>query len=189
MAKALFLDRDGTLNEDYDFVHKPEEWTWCKGAVETIQWANENEYKVIVVTNQSGVARGLFSLEQVNQLHEFVNQLLKKENALVDEWCVAHWHPTFSKNVTPDELAYRKPGLRYYKEMILNYGLNPNKCVCIGDKPSDLKPAIELGMKGFYIKSRFHEKNDQIWLKENGFEPHENLAEVLPKLKRLKIEN
>jgi len=55
--KAFFLDRDGTLNVDYNFVHKPEEWTWCKNALKAIRWMNENGYKVIVVTNQSGIAR------------------------------------------------------------------------------------------------------------------------------------
>jgi D-glycero-D-manno-heptose 1,7-bisphosphate phosphatase len=185
MAKALFLDRDGTLNEDYDFVHKPEQWTWCKGAVETIQWANTNEWKVIVVTNQSGVSRGLFSLEQVQKLHAWVDENLKKQQVFVDEWCIAHWHPNFHEGQDVNLLEYRKPGLRFYKEMIEKYHLDASQCVVMGDKPSDLKPGVKLGMKGFYIQSRFHEKNDQNWLAEHGFSPYQNIGEVLDKLKTL----
>jgi D-glycero-D-manno-heptose 1,7-bisphosphate phosphatase len=138
---------------------------------------------VIVVTNQSGVARGLFTLDQVRELHDWVEIQLKAHGAHIDEWCVAHWHPVYSKPVTEKELSYRKPGLGYYSEMIEKYGLNPQLCYCIGDKPSDLQPAVELGMNGFYIKSRFHQKNDQQWLNQHGFVPHENLSEVLLKLK------
>jgi len=183
MQKALFLDRDGTLNEDYDFVHTKEQWTWCKGAVETIRWANEHNWKVIVVTNQSGVSRGLFSLEKVNELHEWVNEELKIHSAHVDEWCVAHWHPSFHEGLDLSLLEYRKPGLRYYQEMIEKYNLNASRCIVMGDKPSDLKPGIALGMRAFYIHSRFHEKNDHTWLDEHDFQPYKNIGEVLELLK------
>ena len=188
MKKALFLDRDGTLNEDYDFVHLKEHWTWCKGAVETIRWANENSWKVIVVTNQSGVSRGLFSLEKVQELHEWVNEELKKQSAQVDEWCIAHWHPNFHEGLDLDLLEYRKPGLRFYQEMIEKYSLDASKCIVMGDKPSDLKPGLALGMRAFYIKSRFHEKNDHKWLADYNFQPYKNIGEVLEILKKSKID-
>jgi D-glycero-D-manno-heptose 1,7-bisphosphate phosphatase len=185
VAKAFFLDRDGTLNEDYDFVHKPEEWTWCKGAKEAIRWMNQENYKVIVITNQSGIARGKFGLEQVIDLHKWVDNDLKKEGAQIDEWCIAWWHPQFHSGLDPKLLEYRKPGTRFFTEMIQKYNLNPNECYMIGDKPTDLKPAIALGMKAFYIKSRFHESNDQNWLSMNGFEkPYESIGDVIDSLKK-----
>ena len=179
MNKAFFLDRDGTLNEDYDFVHKPEEWTWCKGAVEAIQWMNKNGYKVIVVTNQSGVARGRFSLEQVHELHRFVDSKLKKVGAWIDDWCIAHWHSKFHEGLDEKLLEYRKPGTRYFTEIISKYDLKPSDCFMMGDKPSDLQPALELGMKAFYIKSRFHEKNDPTFLEKHGLKVFDSIGDVM----------
>ncbi|TNE74384.1 HAD-IIIA family hydrolase [bacterium] len=184
MNKAFFLDRDGTLNEDYDFVHLKEEWTWCKGAIDAIKWMNQNKYKVIVVTNQSGIARGRFSLEQVQELHRFVDADLKKHDAWIDDWCIAWWHPKFHGDLDPALLDYRKPGTRFFTEMIHKYNLDPAFCFMAGDKPSDLKPALSLGMKAFYIKSRFHETNDHEWLEKRGFEhPFNNLGEIISSLK------
>ncbi len=185
MNKAFFLDRDGTLNEDYDFVHKPEEWTWCKGAVDAIRWMNQHHFKVIVVTNQSGIARGRFGLEQVLKLHDWVDAQLKKEGAYIDEWCIAWWHPKFHGELDPSLLDYRKPGTRFFTEMIQKYNLDPSKCFMAGDKPSDLKPALELGMQAFYIHSRFHETNDKQWLSEHGFhEPFQSIGDVIDMLKK-----
>lgn len=181
MAKAFFLDRDGTLNEDFDFVHKPEQWVWCKGALEAIQWMNKNKYKVIIVTNQSGVARGHFSLEKVHELHRFVDAELKKVGAWIDEWCVAHWHPKFHEGLDSHLLEYRKPGTRYFTEMIKKYDLNAAECVMMGDKPSDLQPALQLGMQAFYIHSRFHATNDKMYLSTHNIEMFENIGEVMEK--------
>jgi HAD superfamily hydrolase (TIGR01662 family) len=68
--KIFFLDRDGTINVDTDFVHKPEEWEFCPGAPQAIRRLNAAGFKVVVVTNQSGVIRKRFSMADVVKLHE-----------------------------------------------------------------------------------------------------------------------
>ena len=71
--KAIFFDRDGTLNVDVDYLHEPADFVWVEGAIEAIRWANEHGYLVIVVTNQSGIARGYYDEAAIHRLHDWMN--------------------------------------------------------------------------------------------------------------------
>jgi D-glycero-D-manno-heptose 1,7-bisphosphate phosphatase len=164
---AFFLDRDGTLNVDYDYVHRPEEWTWCDGAIEAIRWMNENGYKVIVITNQSGISRGRFTREQVDALHAWVDGELKRHGAWIDAWYVAPWHPTFHEGHHPDLLQERKPGTGLFLQAAERFHIDFSRSVMAGDKISDLQPAIELGMEAVFIRSRHEPDADQNWLKKH----------------------
>jgi len=161
---AFFLDRDGTLNVDYDYVHTPEEWTWCDGAIEAIRWMNENGYKVIVITNQSGIVRGRFTREQVDALHAWVDQDLKTHGAWIDAWYVAPWHPKFHDGHHPDLLHERKPGTGLFLQAAERFHIDFSGSVMAGDKISDLQPAIELGMQAVFIRSRHEPDADKSWL-------------------------
>ena len=70
MKPAVFFDRDGVLNQDKGYIHKIEDWVWIEGAINTIKRFNDANYWVFVVTNQSGVGRGLYTEEDVNQIHD-----------------------------------------------------------------------------------------------------------------------
>ncbi len=164
---AFFLDRDGTLNIDYDFVHTPEEWTWCDGAIEAIRWMNENGYKVIVITNQSGIARGKFTRQQVDALHAWVDADLKKHNAWVDAWYVAPWHPKFHEGLDPVLLNERKPEKGLFLQAAERFNIDFSRSVMAGDKISDLQPAIELGMQAVFIRSRHEPSADKEWLRQH----------------------
>ena len=76
--KLCLLDRDGVLNIDKDYLHKPEEVEWVPGSLEAIAWLNRQGYLVVVVTNQSGVARGYFTEETVRKLHSWMASEVKK---------------------------------------------------------------------------------------------------------------
>ena len=71
--KAIFFDRDGTLNVDVHYLHESEKFIWVEGAIEAIRWANAHGYLVIVVTNQSGIARGYYDEAAVYRLHDWMN--------------------------------------------------------------------------------------------------------------------
>jgi D-glycero-D-manno-heptose 1,7-bisphosphate phosphatase len=178
---AFFLDRDGTLNVDYDFVHLPEEWTWCDGAIEAIQWMNENGYKVIVITNQSGISRGRFTREQVDALHAWVNTDLKRHGAWVDAWYVAPWHPKFHDGHHLDLLNERKPGTGLFRQAAERFGIDFSRSVMAGDKISDLEPAIELGMRAVFIRSRHEPDADVDWLKKHRIPIEDTLLDHIKK--------
>ncbi|MCH8566931.1 MAG: HAD family hydrolase [Balneolales bacterium] len=177
--KAIFLDRDGTLNIDYDFVHKPREWDWIPGVPQILYKLKMSGYKLIVVTNQSGVARKKFTLSDVHHLHKHVDENLKKRyNFMIDGWYIAPWHPDFH-NGKDDALLYeRKPGTALFLKAAEQHGIDIKGSVMVGDKSTDLQPALELGMRPFLVKSRFYDDNLQLWCREKGIPVYKDLVQL-----------
>lgn len=175
---AFFLDRDGTINIDHDYVHRIDDWDWCKGAVDSIKWMNDNGFKVIVVTNQSGISRGKYSIEQVNKLHKWVDTKLAKYGAKIDAWYIAPFHPMFDKGGPwPEE--DRKPNTGMFEKAISAFNIDPAKSFMIGDKNSDLIPAVKLGMKPIFITSRHESEQDKNWLKKHKVPIFPNIGRAL----------
>jgi D-glycero-D-manno-heptose 1,7-bisphosphate phosphatase len=178
-SKIFFLDRDGTINVDTDFVHTREEWQFCDGAPEAIRILNENGFKVVVVTNQSGIIRGRFTMSQVVDLHRYVDEKLAKSGAKIDAWYVAPWHPGFHAGLDPRLMKDRKPDIGMFEKALRRFKTNPENCHMAGDKMSDLKPAIELGMKPYLIKSRFYERMDMDFVSKNQIPVFDTLYEAV----------
>lgn len=179
MHKAFFLDRDGTINVDYNFVHTPAEWTWCDGAIKAIRWMNRAGYKVIVVTNQSGISRGRYTEEKVHSLHRWVDRQLEQAGACIDDWYIAPFHPEFKPDSTSYPEEDRKPGPGMFKKAAAKHQIKLENSYMAGDKITDLQPAVELGMTPFFIKSRHEPKQDQKWLQKYDLHPYRSLEEVL----------
>lgn len=181
MHKAFFLDRDGTLNVDYNFVHKPEEWTWCEGALDAIRWMNERAYKVIVVTNQSGISRDRFSEEQVHELHRWVDRQLAGRGLAIDGWYIAPWHPEYDPEAAYDP-GDRKPGTGMFMKAKQEHNLDFSRSHMAGDKVSDLEPAVQLGITPFFIRSRHEPDQDSAWLERHGIPAFDNIKEAVDTL-------
>jgi D-glycero-D-manno-heptose 1,7-bisphosphate phosphatase len=177
--KIFFLDRDGTINVDTDFVHRPEEWEFCPGAPQAIRRLNAAGFKVVVVTNQSGVIRKRFSMADVVKLHEHAAELLAAENAHIDAWFVAPWHPNLHTDLHPRLLSDRKPDTGMFLKALRRFKADPTQCFMAGDKLSDLKPAIELGMTPFLIKSRFYESQDKAFIASHDIPVYDSLLDVV----------
>ncbi len=177
--KTFFLDRDGTLNVDYNFVHKPEEWTWRKGAIEAIRWMNQNDYKVIVVTNQSGIARGRYDVEDVRQLHRWVNEQLDRHNAHIDGWYMAPYHPEHDTDPPTFNPSHRKPDTGMFEDAQQEFDLDFSRSCMAGDKRSDLEPAVKLGMQCFHIRSGHEEEPSSAFLDEHKISSFNHLGEVV----------
>lgn len=179
MNKAFFLDRDGTINVDYNFVHTKEEWTWCTGAVESIRWLNKTGFKVIVVTNQSGISRERFSMKQVDRLHDWVDRELLKANARIDEWYIAPHHPEHDPEPAQYPKEDRKPGKGMFKKAAEKHNIDFSRSYMAGDKITDLKPAIDLGITPFFIRSRHEPDQDQSWLERHEIPRYQTLQRAL----------
>ncbi len=178
MNKAFFLDRDGTINVDYNYVHTPEEWTWCDGAINALEWMNANDFKIIIVTNQSGIAREKYTEQDVESLHNWVDQELKKHDLSIDDWYYAPHHPEHD----PDEQfdpRDRKPGTGMFEKASQKHEIDFTKSYMAGDKISDLKPAIKLGMTPFFIRSRHEPDQDKDWLKQHNIPTFDNINQVV----------
>ena len=100
MKPAVFLDRDGVINNDKGYVYKIDDFEWIQDAIEAIKFLKDSGYYVFVVTNQSGIARGYYSEEDVEKLHIYINsELKKKETSIVDGVLLACTHYFVSANV------------------------------------------------------------------------------------------
>jgi D-glycero-D-manno-heptose 1,7-bisphosphate phosphatase len=181
MNKAFFLDRDGTLNVDYNFVHTAEEWTWCEGALEALDWMKTNGFKIIVVTNQSGIARGRYTEKEVEKLHDWVDNQLKKKDLEIDDWFYAPHHPDYDPQKEYDP-ADRKPGTGMFKKAAQKHNIDFEKSYMAGDKITDLQPAVELGITPFFIRSRHEPKQDKNWLQRYKIPQFDNIKQVVKHL-------
>ena len=106
---AIFLDRDGVLNVDRGYVHRIEDFAWLPGAIDAIKIANDRDWLVFVVTNQSGVARGLYDEERVRFLHDHMQQELRRHGAHIDDFRYCPYHPEATVAKYAQASTWRKP--------------------------------------------------------------------------------
>ncbi len=181
MNKAFFLDRDGTLNVDYNYVHTPDEWTWCNGAIKALRWMKKHEFKIIVVTNQSGIARDRYSEQDLQHLHQWVDDELAKKDLSIDGWYYAPHHPEHDphQKYAPED---RKPGTGMFKKAAVKHGIDFSNSFMAGDKITDLKPAVELGITPFFIRSRHEPNQDKQWLENHNIDTFNHIGQVIETL-------
>lgn len=155
MNKAVFLDRDGTINIEKNYLYKIEDFEFITGATEAIKLLNENNYKVIVVTNQAGVGRGYYKEPDVHKLHNYIQEELKKYNTKIDGFYYCPHHPVHGISEYKLQCECRKPKDGLYKLAIEEYNLDPKLSYGIGDKLSDLEPIVNLGGKGILVRTGY----------------------------------
>lgn len=144
--KAVFLDRDGTINIEKEYLFKPEEFEFIPGAVEAIKSLNQTGYLVVVVTNQSGVARGYYSEEDVIRLHHHIDELLKARGAWVDAW---YYCPHHSAGRVPYNVAClcRKPLPGMLQQAAADHTIDLSCSWMVGDKIADMEAGLAAGCK------------------------------------------
>tara|TARA_Y100001935_G_scaffold14117_2_gene10718 strand:- start:1013 stop:1525 length:513 start_codon:yes stop_codon:yes gene_type:complete len=145
--KAAFLDRDGVINEDTGYLNNIKDFKWIEGAIEALKILKENNFLIIIISNQSGVSRGYFSEQDVHSLHKWINLQLSEHNVKIDDFFFATEHPDTETSETR-----RKPSPRMIEEAIKKYNLNRDDCFMIGDKDIDVLAAKNAKIKGFLFE-------------------------------------
>jgi D-glycero-D-manno-heptose 1,7-bisphosphate phosphatase len=143
---AILLDRDGVLNIDHGYVCTPERFEWTPGAVAAVRSANDAGVLVLVVTNQAGIARGRYTQAEFHHFMEWMNMQLRSNGAHLDGWYHCPHHPN---GVVPEltvACQCRKPEPGMVAQAITEWGLEPRRCVMIGDKDSDIEAANRCGV-------------------------------------------
>jgi D-glycero-D-manno-heptose 1,7-bisphosphate phosphatase len=148
LSKAVFLDRDGVLNADTDYPYLPQHITWIPGAFDAVRLANIAGYKVFVITNQSGVARGLYTERHVQDLHKWMAAQFRQHNARIDDFAYCPHHPTEGQGAYKEECDCRKPKPGMIKELMARHNIGPVHSFMIGDKESDVQAAEAAGIQG-----------------------------------------
>ena len=146
MNKAFFLDRDGTINIDTGYVGDPNRLELLPSAAEAIKMMNDAGYLVIVISNQSGVARGYFTVQDIEKVNNRLNEMLKEKGAHIDAF---YYCPHLPDGVVKEytmECECRKPQLGLFKQAIKDFNLDPKICYACGDKPRDVEGLVKLGV-------------------------------------------
>ena len=146
--KAVFFDRDGTLNVDIHYLHRPEDFEWIPEAKEAIKYVNDRGYLAILVTNQSGVARGYYPESDIRHVYDWMNEQLAAIGAHLDALYYCPHHPEGSVPQYAVACACRKPGTRLLDEACADFGIDRAQSVMIGDKPIDVECAQKAGIRG-----------------------------------------
>jgi D-glycero-D-manno-heptose 1,7-bisphosphate phosphatase len=149
LRPALFLDRDGVLNEDHGYVYRWEDFRWIPGAKAAVAAFNRAGWLVIVVTNQSGVGRGYYSEDDVRALHARMAEDLAASGAHIDAFYYAPHHPEAPVEAYrhPDP-PLRKPNPGMILQALTDWPIDRDASLLIGDKPSDLEAALRARIKG-----------------------------------------
>jgi D-glycero-D-manno-heptose 1,7-bisphosphate phosphatase len=151
---VAFLDRDGVLNVDHGYVHRPERLEWVAGAPEAVRLLNEAGIPVIVITNQSGVARGYFGETDVRQFHAHVQEQLRARGAHVDAFYYCPHHPqgTVAEFAIACDCRKPKPGM--LERAARDFAVDRRRSFLIGDKDDDVAAAAAFGVRGIKFDAK-----------------------------------
>jgi D-glycero-D-manno-heptose 1,7-bisphosphate phosphatase len=151
--KALFLDRDGVVNIDKHYVYKINDFIFVEGIFDLVSSAKKQNYKIIIITNQSGIGRGIFSEEQFLDLNDWMLGQFLDNSAPIDKvyFCPTHPKEGIGKYKIDDFRRKPEPGMFF--EACNDYNLDFSKSIMVGDKLSDMQAAETCGIKKLYLYS------------------------------------
>lgn len=152
---GIFLDRDGTINREVDFLSTPDELQLITGSAAAIRLANEMGFKVVVVTNQSGIARGLITEPQLHTIHQALIDLLALEGARVDAIYYCPHHAELGTGSYKRDCDCRKPKTGMAKQAIAEFDIDPKKSFVIGDRMIDVQLGKNINASTILVKTGY----------------------------------
>ena len=150
--KAVFFDRDGVLNVDVDYLYKIEDLRWMDGAKEAVAYLTLSGYKIFIVTNQSGIARGYYTMEQMQELHAYMQRELAAAGGKIEKiyYCPHHKEGVVLEYSCDCDCRKPKPGMLL--QAFAEYDIDKARSFLIGDGQRDVEAAEAAGIKGYLFK-------------------------------------
>jgi D-glycero-D-manno-heptose 1,7-bisphosphate phosphatase len=171
--RAVFLDRDGTINEEVGYITHVDRLTLLPRTAGAIKLINANGFKAVVVTNQSGVARGMFPESLVEEVHRRLEDLLRADGAYLDGIYYCPHHPDFGPPEYRKRCTCRKPGTGMIERACNDLGIDPTRSYMIGDRITDVEFAHKIGAKGILVLTGYGKGEltcrDGQWREKAGF--------------------
>jgi D-glycero-D-manno-heptose 1,7-bisphosphate phosphatase len=148
MRPAAFLDRDGVLNVDVGYAHRPDQIEWVLGAPEAVRRLNQAGYRVFVVTNQAGVARGLYEEQDVRDLMAWMVERMAALGGRIDDWRASPYHPEFQAERFGHLAHWRKPEPGMLQDLMVKWPTDRERSFIVGDRESDVEAGRRAGIAG-----------------------------------------
>jgi D-glycero-D-manno-heptose 1,7-bisphosphate phosphatase len=168
---AVFMDRDGTINEQRGYINHVSRFVLVPGTAEAIRLLNRHRYLAIIVSNQSGVARGYFPLQLVEDVHSHMRELLKKENAVIDGiFFCPHYRTGVVSEYTVD-CDCRKPRTGLIKSACETFDIDMTNSYVIGDRCTDIELAERSNLRGILVKTGYGLGDIEYVLPGSPFKP------------------
>ncbi|MCL5029741.1 MAG: HAD family hydrolase [Bacteroidetes bacterium] len=181
---AIFLDRDGTLNEDPGYLGNPNQVKLLPGVGEALSFLKkELGFKLIVISNQSGIARRLITKEMVESVNQKINELLAEYNVLIDDFYYCPTHPDFNNE---EECFCRKPSPEMVLQAAKDHQIDLKCSYFVGDSVADVECGINAGLKTILVMTGYGEDSFSSLKKQNKFPTFvaQNITEVSSIIKK-----
>lgn len=150
---VVFLDRDGTINPDPGYISSLADYTFYEDTLDALSLLSKYSYKYVIITNQSGIARGYFSESDLQKIHDYIKIEFKKAGiTLLDIYYCPH-HPD-------DKCKCRKPGIEFFIQASIKHSIDLKKCYIIGDTLMDMGAGRDLGLKLILVRTGEGEKTE-----------------------------
>lgn len=162
---AVFLDRDGTINEDPGYLGDPSKVILFPGTAKALaELKSKINFKLIVISNQSGVARGLITKQMVDKVNERINELLNEVNTSIDAFYYCPSHPDYNST---DECECRKPSPKLVFDAVDKYQIDLSRSYFVGDSVADIHCGINAGLKTVLVKTGYGNESISILQNQN----------------------
>lgn len=149
--KAFLLDRDGVIIKNKSYLSSADEVEILPGVYDAIKKINDANYRCIVVTNQSGIARGIITLEQLHKIHDRISVLLSKQGARIDAFYYCPHHPAGKVPDFSKKCECRKPDIGLILQAARDYDLDLSHSILVGDNETDMQAGQKAGCKSFLL--------------------------------------
>jgi D-glycero-D-manno-heptose 1,7-bisphosphate phosphatase len=153
--RAVFLDRDGTINEEREYLHRVEEFAFIPGVPEAIRHLKEAGFLVIVVTNQSGIGRGYYDEAALCALHRHLDAELVRSGTAIDAYYFCPHHPRHAEGEYLRECSCRKPLPGMLLQAAEDFGLDLTTSYMIGDKMADVEAGLAAGCRPILVRTGY----------------------------------
>lgn len=160
--KAVFLDRDGTINFDKGYTYKFSDFKFRPNIIKGLKYLSKKKYLIFIVTNQAGIAKGKFKIKDLVKLHNRLLKYLLRENIKVNQIEYCPYHPNGKIKLYKKKSAYRKPGNKMIKKILKKWPVKLKESFMIGDKKSDMEAANKSKLYFEYVNNNFYNQIKKI---------------------------
>jgi len=179
MQRVIFLDRDGTINEEVNYLHRPEDLKILDGVAEAVRLWKDHGYRLVVVTNQAGVARGYYTEADVEKLHNCLNQVLREQGGgEIDRFYYCPHHPEHGVGAYKKQCHCRKPETGMFEMAEQDEPVDKAHSWMIGDKLIDIRAGQKYGVKTVLVGTGYGTAVHQEQVRK-GEQPYDFFAQTL----------